>query len=65
MKIMTRTFCVVVQILAGFEQSERVGLFITSERATLQECKGRLLEYAHVVHFPEACVGSEKIAIYA
>src|ERR1700733_5261967 len=46
-KSATRTFC------------GHVALFFAPKRATLQERRGRLLECAHVVRFPEVCVGSE------
>jgi len=48
----------------GFTPSERVALFIAYGRATVHGRRGRLLECAHVVCFPETCVGGEKIAKY-
>ena len=46
------------------QRNERVALFIAYERETAQGRRGRLLECAHIVCFPLACVGSEKIAKY-
>jgi len=45
-----------------FGLSERVALFITDERETLQGHRGRLLERVHIVCFPKDAVGGEKIA---
>ena len=45
-------------------QSKRVALFFTPEHATAQGRRGRLLECAYDVCFPEAYVGNEKIAKY-
>jgi len=50
--------------MTGLRQSDRVALFSTYEHATPQGRRRRSLECARVVRFPEACVGSEKIAKY-
>jgi len=57
-RIFPRVWC---KFRTRFPRSERVALFISPERATLQEHRRRLLECAHEVCFPKACVGSEKI----
>jgi len=64
-KSATRIFCEVwCKFWVRFVRSERVALFFTSGRATVQGHRVILLEYAHVVRFPGGCVGSEKIAKY-
>jgi len=52
------------KLLRAAGVNERVALFIAPGLETLQGCRGRFLEFAHVVHFPRACVGSEKFAKY-
>lgn len=63
MKSATCTFCEYNAHLGHqLARSERVALFISSERETSQGRKGTLLECTHEVCFPKACAGSEKIA---
>src|ERR1700733_3966486 len=63
MKSATRSFCEhEPKSEHGLGRSERVAQIIAFEPVTLQERRGRLLECAHEVFLPNACVGSEKIA---